>query len=62
LQLLLDAGMTRQLAFGFAAEGRALPVVDSIRTKHGERAIGLARALETGRDPGVERITFRPPR
>ena len=62
LQLLVHADRTRQLAFEFAEAGRALPVVDSIRTKHGERAIGLARALETGRDPGVERITFRPPR
>jgi len=62
LELLVHVDAVRQLTFDFAERGRALPVVDSIRSKHGERAIGLARALATGRDPGAQRIAFAPPR
>jgi DNA polymerase-4 len=63
LQMLVDVADSRQLAFEFESKPqRALPVVDQIRTKHGESAIGLARALESERDPDEQRITFTPPR
>jgi DNA polymerase-4 len=59
LELLARTDQARQLAFAFDARpARVLPVMDRIRTKHGEAAIGLGRALQTERDPAEQRITF----
>ena len=50
LQLLVHYDRMRQLCFEFDSHGvRSSPVVDRIRSKHGEHAIGLARTLEAGR-------------
>jgi len=50
LQLLVRHDRVRQMCFEFDAHGvRSSPVVDRIRSKHGEHAIGLARTLEAGR-------------
>jgi len=64
LQLLVGTGAARQLRFDFAAGAeKKSPVVDRIRSKYGEHAIGLARSLEAGERPrrGSEFPTFRPP-
>jgi DNA polymerase-4 len=65
LQLLVPAQAARQLHFEFSARGeRTSPVVDSIRSKYGEHAIGLARTLESGRRSrrGPRHVSFQPPR
>ncbi len=50
LQLLVRTDTVRQLSFDFDMHGtRSSPIVDRIRTKYGEHAIGLARTLEAGR-------------
>ncbi|HZL86648.1 MAG TPA: DNA polymerase IV [Candidatus Krumholzibacteria bacterium] len=63
LQMLVPSDAARQLRFTFA--GRAdqkSPVVDRIRAKYGEHAIGLARSLEAGRRlRHAGGPSFRPP-
>jgi DNA polymerase-4 len=64
LQLLTRTGAGRQLHFEFSRRGeRTSPVVDRIRTKYGEHAIGLARTLELGRRSrrGPRHVSFHPP-
>jgi DNA polymerase-4 len=52
LQLLVRTEAARQIQFDFAASGqKKSPLVDRIRSKYGEHAIGLARSLEAGRRP-----------
>ncbi len=64
LQLLVRSDTARQLRFTFAARGdQKSPIVDRIRSKYGEHAIGLARSLEAGqrlRRAGAH-ASFRPP-
>lgn len=65
LQLLVRTDAVRQLSFDFDARGaRTSPVVDRIRSKYGEHAIGLARTLEAGRRSrrGPPHPRFRAPR
>ncbi|MFQ5600653.1 MAG: DNA polymerase IV [Candidatus Krumholzibacteriia bacterium] len=65
LQRLERTDAARQLCFDFdPSTGRANPVVDRIKTKYGEHAIGLARSLELGRPVrrGVRHPSFQPPR
>jgi DNA polymerase-4 len=50
LQQLVRADEVRQLAFDFGPMARALPALDSIRSKYGEHAIAAARILEAGRE------------
>ena len=65
LQMLVTTGGARQMALDFAARpSRAVPVVDLIKSKYGERAIGAARVLEAGRRRsglGPKRPSFQPP-
>lgn len=63
LQRLVPTAAARQLCFDFAAGGqKKSPVVDRIRAKYGEHAIGLARSLPTSaRGRRREVVSFRPP-
>ena len=64
LHKLCRTDAARQLQFGFAArDERKSPVVDRIRSKYGEHAIGLARALEAGQRlrRRSDATSFRPP-
>ncbi len=64
LQMLVRTDAARQLRFDFAALGqKKSPVVDRIRSKYGEHAIGLARSLEAGQRlrRGAGSPSFRPP-
>ncbi len=65
LQLLVRTDSVRQLRFEFDSHGaRSSPIVDRIRSKHGEHAIGLARTLEAGRRSrrGPRHPSFQAPR
>jgi DNA polymerase-4 len=65
LQLLVPSSAGRQLALDFDSPAAlSLPVIDQIKTKYGEGAIGSARILDTGRDRRREapRISFNYPR
>jgi DNA polymerase-4 len=64
LQMLGPAGAGRQLALDFDGRAaRTTPVVDRIKSKYGEHAIGPARVLEAVRHPATTtpRPTFHPP-
>ena len=64
LQLLVRSDTARQLRFTFEARADLKsPVVDRIRSKYGEHAIGLARSLEAGRRlrHAGGNPSFRPP-
>jgi DNA polymerase-4 len=55
LQMLVRTDAAKQLAFEFqAASSRATPVVDRIKTKYGENAIGPARILESVPEPSAQ--------
>ncbi len=65
LQKLVPVDAGKQMQFEFDARGESTsPVVDRIKSKFGEHAIGLARTLEAGAAArhGSRHPSFQPPR